>query len=217
MKKLDSKKIIMGIDPGTNILGYGVIAIDQGGPELLTLGTLDMRKEKDPFKKLDTIFTDTGKIMDLYRPDYVSIESPFYGKNPQVVLKLGRAQGAAITAALHRGIPVHEYAPRKAKIAITGSGSASKEHLVAYSGKDNEFGRTLKRGLKKTSKSSINPEYVKQNIKQQTIQTNKTQYIMKTTLKSVIAAFGATALLFADAPPSMTPRSTPGWTILKTV
>ena len=67
MKKLDSKKIIMGIDPGTNILGYGVIAIDQGGPELLTLGTLDMRKEKDPFKKLDTIFTDTGKIMDLYR------------------------------------------------------------------------------------------------------------------------------------------------------
>ncbi len=129
MKKLDSKKIIMGIDPGTNILGYGVIAIDQGGPELLTLGTLDMRKEKDPFKKLDTIFTDTGKIMDLYCPDYVSIESPFYGKNPQVVLKLGRAQGAAITAALHRGIPVHEYAPRKAKIAITGSGSASKEQV----------------------------------------------------------------------------------------
>lgn len=122
-------KTIMGIDPGTNILGYGVIAIGNKGPEYRIMGTLDLRKEKDPFIKLDMIFTGIGRIMDQYRPDYVSVESPFYGKNPQVMLKLGRAQGAAITAALHRGIPVHEYAPRKAKVAITGTGSASKEQV----------------------------------------------------------------------------------------
>lgn len=127
--KFSQRKVIMGIDPGTNILGYGVIAVGPKGPEYVTMGTLDMRKEKDPFKKLDIIFTGTGKIMDIYSPDFISIESPFYGKNPQVILKLGRAQGAAITAALHRGIPVHEYAPRKAKMAITGSGSASKEQV----------------------------------------------------------------------------------------
>lgn len=119
----------MGIDPGTNILGYGIISVGQKGPVFVTMGTLDMRKEKDVFKKLDTIFVGTGRIMDMYHPDYVAIESPFYGKNPQVMLKLGRAQGAAITAALHRGIPVHEYAPRKAKIAITGTGAASKEQV----------------------------------------------------------------------------------------
>ena len=119
----------MGIDPGTNILGYGVIAIGRKGPEFVTMGTLDLRKEKDPFKKLDMIFTGTGEVMDIYSPDYVAIESPFYGKNPQVILKLGRAQGAAITAALHRGIPVQEYAPRKAKLAITGVGSASKQQV----------------------------------------------------------------------------------------
>lgn len=131
----------MGIDPGTNILGYGVIAIGQKGPEYITMGTLDMRKEKDPFKKLDRIFTGTGEVMDKYSPDYVAIESPFYGKNPQVILKLGRAQGAAITAALHRGIPVQEYAPRKAKVAITGVGSASKEQVC------NMIGKILKTGI----------------------------------------------------------------------
>lgn len=119
----------MGIDPGTNISGYGVIAVSSGRPEFVTMGVIDMRKEKDPFRKLDFIFREMGKIMDMYSPDYVAIESPFYGKNPQVILKLGRAQGAAITAALHRDIPVCEYAPRKAKVAITGSGSASKEQV----------------------------------------------------------------------------------------
>ena len=129
MKARLQDKVILGIDPGTNILGYGVISIGLKGPEYMTMGTIDMRKEKDPFKKLDTIFTGTGRIMDLYHPDFVAIESPFYGKNAQVILKLGRAQGAAITAALHRGIPVEEYAPRKAKVAITGIGSASKEQV----------------------------------------------------------------------------------------
>ena len=122
-------KVILGIDPGTNILGYGVIAVGEKGPRYLTMGTIDMRKEKDAFRKLDMIFTGTGQIMDRYHPDFVAVESPFYGKNPQVILKLGRAQGAAITAALHRGIPVEEYAPRKAKAAITGVGSASKEQV----------------------------------------------------------------------------------------
>ncbi len=129
MKTMFLDKVIMGIDPGTNILGYGVIAVGQNGPRYVTMGTVDMRKEKDPFRKLDMIFTATGQVMDIYCPDYVAIESPFYGKNVQVVLKLGRAQGAAITAALHRGIPVEEYAPRKVKIAITGVGSASKEQV----------------------------------------------------------------------------------------
>ena len=129
MKGLLQDKVILGIDPGTNILGYGVIAVGSKGPRYLTMGTIDMRKEKDPFKKLDMIFTGTGQIMDLYHPDFMAIESPFYGKNPQVILKLGRAQGAAITAALHRGIPVEEYAPRKAKMAITGVGAASKEQV----------------------------------------------------------------------------------------
>lgn len=135
MKGLLQDKVILGIDPGTNILGYGVIAVGSKGPRYLTMGTIDMRKEKDPFRKLDMIFTGTGQIMDLYHPDFMAIESPFYGKNPQVILKLGRAQGAAITAALHRGIPVEEYAPRKAKVAITGVGSASKEQVCNMIGR----------------------------------------------------------------------------------
>ncbi|MDE6872768.1 MAG: crossover junction endodeoxyribonuclease RuvC [Bacteroidales bacterium] len=122
-------KIILGIDPGTNILGYGVIKIDSRGPHYMDMGVFDLRKIKDPFEKLANIFAGVDEILETVKADELAVESPFYGKNAQVILKLGRAQGAAITAATIRGIPVSEYAPRKAKIAICGNGAASKEQV----------------------------------------------------------------------------------------
>ena len=122
-------QIIMGIDPGTYILGYGVIRVGKRHPEYVDMGVLDMRKIPEHFEKIAYIFREVSRLIGMYSPDVLSIESPFYGKNPQVTLKLGRAQGAAITAALRRGIPVYEYAPRKAKLAITGIGAASKEQV----------------------------------------------------------------------------------------
>ena len=119
----------MGIDPGTNILGYGVLLVDSKSVHFVDMGVLDLRKEKDHFMKLSRIFREVGQLMERYTPDDLAIEAPFYGKNPQVMLKLGRAQGAAIAAALHRQIPVFEYAPRKVKMAITGRGDASKEQV----------------------------------------------------------------------------------------
>ena len=120
---------ILGIDPGTNILGFGVIRAEKKKASFVDLGVVDLRKEKDHFSKLKKLCIEMESLLDLHRPDVLSVESPFYGKNPQVMLKLGRAQGAAITAALRRGIPVYEYAPRKAKLAITGIGAASKEQV----------------------------------------------------------------------------------------
>ena len=123
------QRIILGIDPGTNLLGYGVILVDKKSVHYVDMGVLDMRKEKDHFLKLNRIFEGVGEIMDRYAPDDMAIEAPFYGKNVQSMLKLGRAQGAAIAAAIHRQIPVFEYAPRKVKMAITGRGDASKEQV----------------------------------------------------------------------------------------
>ena len=120
---------IMGIDPGTNILGFGVIRVEGKKASFMDHGVIDLRKEKDHFSKLKRLCEEMEKLLDRYTPDVLSVESPFYGKNPQVMLKLGRAQGAAITAAQRRGIPVYEYAPRKAKLAITGVGQASKEQV----------------------------------------------------------------------------------------
>ena len=127
---MEKSKIILGIDPGTNILGYGVISVDSKGPHYVDMGVFDLRKIEDPFEKLANIFAGVGELLDQYKPVQLAVESPFYGKNVQVVLKLGRAQGAAITAAVMRGIPVAEYAPRKAKIAICGNGAASKEQVA---------------------------------------------------------------------------------------
>ena len=127
---LTKPKIILGIDPGTNILGYGVISVDSKGPHYVDMGVFDLRKIKDPFEKLANIFAGVGELLEQHNPDELAVESPFYGKNAQVILKLGRAQGAAITAAVMRGIPVAEYAPRKAKIAICGNGAASKEQVA---------------------------------------------------------------------------------------
>jgi crossover junction endodeoxyribonuclease RuvC len=124
------ERIILGIDPGTNIMGYGVIEARGKEPVLLGLGITDMRKEKDPYKTLQTIFRDVIELIDRYHPDELAIEAPFYGKNVQSMLKLGRAQGAAIAAALSRDMPIFEYAPRKIKMSITGQGSASKEQVA---------------------------------------------------------------------------------------
>lgn len=122
-------KTIIGIDPGTNLMGFGVIAVINGKPVYQDMGVIDLRKEPDHFAKLKAVSIKVGELFDRYKPDTLSIESPFVDKNPQVMLKLGRAQGAAITAALLRDMSVYEYAPRKAKVAITGNGSASKEQV----------------------------------------------------------------------------------------
>lgn len=124
------QRIILGIDPGTNILGYGVILVDKKSVHYVDMGVIDLRKEKDHFLKLSRIFEGVGALMERYAPDDLAIEAPFYGKNVQSMLKLGRAQGVAIAAAIQRDIPIHEYAPLKIKMAITGNGSASKEQVA---------------------------------------------------------------------------------------
>lgn len=126
---MNGKTTILGIDPGTNLLGYGVISVDSAGTHFVDMGVLDLRKEQDPYVKLARIYEKVCFLADYYHPDAIACESPFYGKNAQVILKLGRAQGAAITAASHKGIPVFEYAPRQAKMAIVGNGAASKEQV----------------------------------------------------------------------------------------
>ena len=123
------EKIILGIDPGTTVTGYGLISITGKTPSLITLGIIDLRKKEDHFKKIRTIFEQTLALIDQYHPDEFAIEAQFFGKNVQSMLKLGRAQGAAISAALYRDLPVFEYAPRMIKMSITGRGQASKEQV----------------------------------------------------------------------------------------
>ncbi len=131
MKKNKKERIILGIDPGTNITGYGLIKIVGTDPELITIGSIDLSRFDDPYLKLKHIFDRTTGIIDEYHPDELAIEAPFYGKNVQSMLKLGRAQGAAISAALSRSLPIFEYAPRKIKMSITGRGAASKEQVAS--------------------------------------------------------------------------------------
>ncbi len=124
------EKIILGIDPGTNVMGYGVIRVMGNKAELVVMGVIDMRKENDPYLRLGRIFERVTGIINEYLPDEMAIEAPFFGKNVQSMLKLGRAQGVAIAAAIERDVPIHEYAPMKIKMAITGNGSASKEQVA---------------------------------------------------------------------------------------
>ena len=131
MKKKPRERIILGIDPGTSITGYGVIKAAGTVPELVTLGSIDLSKFSDHYLKLKHIFDRTSGLIEEYHPDELAIEAPFYGKNVQSMLKLGRAQGAAIAAALSRSVPIFEYAPRKIKMSITGQGAASKEQVAA--------------------------------------------------------------------------------------
>lgn len=125
----DSRTVI-GIDPGTNILGFGVIEIERKGLKFVDMGVIDLRKESGPYVKLRRIFDEVSHLCDFYRPDDMAIESPFLGKNAQVIFKLGRAQGAAIIAAAEKDAAVYEYSPRKAKVSITGNGAASKEQVA---------------------------------------------------------------------------------------
>jgi len=128
---LTDTRTILGIDPGTNILGFGVVRVmSNRKPQFVDMGVIDLRKMPDPYQKLEIIFEKVGALCDLHHPDDLAIESPFYARNAQVIFKLGRAQGAAMIAAISRNIPVFEYAPRKAKMAICGNGAASKEQVA---------------------------------------------------------------------------------------
>ena len=129
-KEIMADKVILGIDPGTNIMGYGVLRIVGGKAQMETMGIIDLRKFGDGYLKLGHIFERVTGIIDSYLPDEMAIEAPFFGKNVQSMLKLGRAQGVAIAAAIHHGVPIHEYAPMKIKMALTGTGGASKEQVA---------------------------------------------------------------------------------------
>ncbi|MGM9713668.1 MAG: crossover junction endodeoxyribonuclease RuvC [Prevotella sp.] len=125
-----TERVILGIDPGTNVMGYGVLRVTGNRAEMLAMGGIDMRRMSDPYLRLGHIFKRVTGIIEEYLPDELAIESPFFGKNVQSMLKLGRAQGVAIAASIQRDVPVHEYAPMKIKMALTGNGSASKEQVA---------------------------------------------------------------------------------------
>lgn len=124
------ERIILGVDPGTTVMGYGLLRVNGNDAEMLVMGVLELKKYIDHYHKLQKIFDRTLSLIDEFNPDILSIEAPFYGKNIQSMLKLGRAQGAAISAALYRDLPIYEYAPLKIKMAITGNGRASKEQVA---------------------------------------------------------------------------------------
>ena len=128
--KKNTDKIILGIDPGTRILGFGVIHVLGSKAKYVDMGVINLKNIKDHFVTLKTIYEEVTAIIDKYNPDELAIEAPFYGKNPQVMLKLGRAQGAAMAAAMQREMPIFEYAPRSIKLAVTGKGAASKEQVA---------------------------------------------------------------------------------------
>ena len=125
-----SEKIILGIDPGTTMMGYGIIKGGGRSPVFVDMGVVDLRRQGSHYMKLRHIYERTLKLMEHYLPDEVAIEAPFYGKNVQSMLKLGRAQGVAMAAVLSRDVPVFEYAPRKIKLSITSAGDASKEQVA---------------------------------------------------------------------------------------
>lgn len=128
---LDSKqRIIMGIDPGTTVMGYAILQVIHNSPAMVAMGVIDLRKISDHYARLHRIFERTLSLIDEFRPEELAIEAPFFGKNVQSMLKLGRGQGVAMAAALHRNISITEYAPLKIKMAITGNGKASKEQVA---------------------------------------------------------------------------------------
>ncbi|MDF2450499.1 MAG: ruvC [Bacteroidota bacterium] len=124
-------RIILGIDPGTLIMGYGLIHIQNGKLALISLGVIKLDKFDEHSDRLKKIFERVVELIDEYKPDELAIEAPFFGKNVQSMLKLGRAQGVAIAAALSKNIPMTEYSPKKIKMSITGNGNASKEQVAA--------------------------------------------------------------------------------------
>jgi crossover junction endodeoxyribonuclease RuvC len=127
---MNSEKIILGIDPGTTIMGFGLIKVENKNMKFMQMNELILTKYDDHYVKLKLIFERTIELIETYHPDEIAIEAPFFGKNVQSMLKLGRAQGVAMAAGLSRDIPITEYSPKKIKMAITGSGNASKEQVA---------------------------------------------------------------------------------------
>lgn len=124
------EKIIMGIDPGTNVMGYGILGVNGKHPEVIVMGVIKLSKFESHYLRLRRIFERVTGLVDQYLPDELAIEAPFFGKNVQSMLKLGRAQGVAMAAVLARDIPISEYAPLSIKQAVTGNGCASKEQVA---------------------------------------------------------------------------------------
>ncbi len=131
MDCIQTEQIILGIDPGTTVMGYGILRVKgTRTAEMICMGILDLKKYSNHYIKLQKIFSRTLSLIDEFKPDELAIEAPFFGKNVQSMLKLGRAQGAAIAAAAYRNLVITEYAPLKLKMAITGNGNASKEQVA---------------------------------------------------------------------------------------
>lgn len=128
---MKTERIILGIDPGTTIMGYGLISVKGNKMELVVMGVLKLSKYTNQALKLRRIFERTLELIDEYHPDDMALEAPFFGKNIQSMLKLGRAQGVAMAAGLYRDLPIAEYSPRKIKQSITGNGNSSKEQVAA--------------------------------------------------------------------------------------
>lgn len=126
----NTSNIILGIDPGTAFMGYGLIKVCGSKLELIEMNTLKPGKVSDPYKKLQLIYNTVSGLIIKYKPDVFAIEAPFFGKNVQSMLKLGRAQGVAIAAAMRHGLDVTEYSPKKIKQSVTGNGNASKEQVL---------------------------------------------------------------------------------------
>ena len=127
---MSKETIILGIDPGTSIMGFGIIKVVNKKMEFVLLDELILKKYEDHYLRLKKIFERTIQLIDTYNPDEIAIEAPFFGKNVQSMLKLGRAQGVAMAAGLSREVSITEYAPKKIKMAITGNGNASKEQIA---------------------------------------------------------------------------------------
>jgi crossover junction endodeoxyribonuclease RuvC len=128
---MSAERIILGIDPGTTIMGYGIISVSGSKMKMIAIGVLKLSKYEDHPMRLKIIFERVLSLIEQYKPDELAIEAPFFGKNVQSMLKLGRAQGVAIAAALYLSVPIFEYSPRKIKQSITGKGSATKEQVSA--------------------------------------------------------------------------------------
>ena len=127
----NKKQIILGIDPGTIVLGYGIIEVEKQKITLTSMGVIQLSKYEDPLQKLQIIFEKVQGLIQNYHPEACAIETPFFGKNVQSMLKLGRAQGVAIASALTSKVDVFEYSPKKIKQSVTGNGNASKEQVAA--------------------------------------------------------------------------------------
>ena len=129
-QRTNAERIIIGIDPGTHIMGYGVLRVYAGTPSLVAMGVIELNRFDSHYLRLRRIYERVSGLIAQYLPDEMAIEAPFFGKNVQSMLKLGRAQGVAMAAALSRDIPICEYAPLKIKMTITGNGQASKEQVA---------------------------------------------------------------------------------------